>query len=80
MVPPIFILVYSACMGSVSVLFSDKFTIMANNSDLLEIDHKNLSQEDSESQVLESTVTTGRKSNNCLRGDLHMSGSLSENN
>ena len=67
-------------MGSVSVLFSDKFTIMANNLDLLEIDHENLSQEDSQSQVLGSTVTTGRRSNNRLRGDLHMSGSLSENN
>ena len=67
-------------MGSVSVLFSDKFTIMANDLDLLEIDHENLSQEDSQSQVLGSTVTTGRRSKNRPGGDLHMSGSLSENN
>ena len=64
-------------MGSVSVLFSDKFTTMVNNLDLLESDHE--SQEDGQSQASGSTVTTGRRSNNCLRGDLHMSGLSSEN-
>ena len=66
-------------MGSVSVLFSDKFTIMANNLDLLESYHKNISQEDGQYQALGSTVATGRRSNSHLRGDLHLSGSLSEN-
>ena len=45
---------------------------MANNLDLLESDHKNLSQEDGQSQASGSTVVTCRRSNNRLRGDLQM--------
>ena len=73
LVPPIIWLVYSVCMGSVSTLFSDKFTIMVNNLDLLESDHE--SQEDGQSLALGSTAASGRRSNNHLRSDLHMSGS-----
>ena len=68
---------YSACMDSVSVLFSDKFTTIVNNLNLLESDHE--SQEDGQSRALGSTVTTGRRSNNCIRGDLHLSELSSDN-
>ena len=58
-------------MGSVSVLFSDKFTTMANNLGLLESDHENLSQEDGQSHTLDSI----RRPNSHLSRDLHLSGS-----
>ena len=70
---------YSVCIGSVSVLYSDKFTTMVNNFGLLESDHENLSQEDGQSQASGSTVATSRRPNNHLRRDLHVSGPSSEN-
>ena len=62
-----------------SVLFTDKFIIMnvVNDLNLFESDHK--SQEDGQSVALGSTATSGRRSNNHLRSDLHMSGLSSEN-
>ena len=58
-------------MGSVSVLFSDKFTTMANNLGLLESDHENLSQEDGQSHALGYI----RRPNSHVSRDLYLSGS-----
>ena len=64
--------VYSACMSSVSVLFSDSFATMVKELGLLESDFEmSQSQEDGHSQASVSTVATGRRPKNGLRKDLH---------